>query len=59
MSLRGSSSWDSTWRMGAADPLTAWLHETWFQDDGVHVTQLGAAKLGEFIHRALVRHAQP
>jgi hypothetical protein len=45
--------------MGAADLLTAWLHATWFQDDGVHVTQLGAAKLGEFIHRALVRHAQP
>jgi ribosomal protein L25 (general stress protein Ctc) len=32
---------------------------TWFQDDGVHVTELGAAKLGEFIHRALVRHARP
>jgi ribosomal protein L25 (general stress protein Ctc) len=34
-------------------------HPMWFQDDGVHVTKLGAAKLGEFIHRALVRHAQP
>ena len=31
----------------------------WFRDDGIHLTELGAAKLGEFIHRALVRHAGP
>lgn len=34
-------------------------HPTWFQEDGVHLTELGAAKLGEFIHRALVRHVGP
>jgi hypothetical protein len=30
-------------------------HPAWFQPDGIHLTTLGAAKLGAFIHRALVR----
>jgi hypothetical protein len=32
-------------------------HPLWFQPDGIHLTKLGAANLGEFIHQALVRHA--
>jgi ribosomal protein L25 (general stress protein Ctc) len=34
-------------------------HPLWFESDGIHLTKLGAANLGEFIHRALVRHAGP
>lgn len=31
-------------------------HPAWFRPDGVHLTPLGAAKLGAFIHATLVRH---
>jgi hypothetical protein len=34
-------------------------HPLWFQPDGLHLTSLGAANLGEFIHQALLHHAQP
>ena len=32
---------------------------SWFQADGIHLTELGAAKLGAFINDALRQHALP
>jgi hypothetical protein len=32
-------------------------HPAWFQPDGIHLTTLGAANLGAFIHTAVVRDA--
>ena len=32
---------------------------TWFQPDGIHLTELGAAKLGRFINDALLGQAKP
>jgi lysophospholipase L1-like esterase len=32
---------------------------SWFQADGIHLTELGAAKLGAFINDALRQHAMP
>ena len=34
-------------------------HPSWFQSDGIHLTQLGAAKLAAFINDALTQHANP
>jgi len=31
-------------------------HPTWFEADEIHLTHLGAARLGEFINSVLVRH---